>query len=61
MSILASSTTETTDSNTIHFINSAHNEPGKYSCAIDSFLEISYHTIFPLISHVDRSNFWDQL
>ena len=42
-------------------MNSAHTEAGKFSCAIDSFLEISYYVISPLIIGIEKSCFFQLL
>ena len=42
-------------------MNSAHTEAGKFSCAIDSFLEISYYVISLLIIGIEKSFFFQLL
>ena len=62
MAALPSSVTIPPSSNSlIHFMNSAFSEPGTFSCAVDVFLEISHFVIFPLLSDLQRSIFWDVL
>ena len=57
----SSTTSQINVDNRIHCINSLHYEPRKYSCAVDTFLEICHSVMFPLLSNVQMSNFWDLL
>ena len=42
-------------------MNSAFSQPGTFSCAVDEFLEISHFVIFPFLSDLQSSIFWDVL
>ena len=44
-----------------HFMNSVLSTPGTYSCALDSFLEISSHLFLPYLSTLTARNEFTEL
>ena len=48
--------------NRIHLLNECRLKASVYSCAIDSFIEVCYAILYPIISHLEsKSEFFERL
>ena len=50
-----------TNDNRRHFMNYCLTHPGRYSCAVDSFLELAFAIFGDSLQHIERNEFFETL
>lgn len=50
-----------TNDNRRHFMNYCFTHPGRYSCAVDSFLELAFAIFRDSLQHIERNEFFSNL